>query len=217
MSSVDIAAGQRWGKEVAEALESTVFGILCVTPDNPNEPWLVFEAGAMASRWSEANVCPYLFGMEAADLPAGPLTQFQAKPADQHGTGELLRSVNQASEQPLPERILERALAAHWPELAERISAIDLAPGGRERRSTGDMLAEVVEGVRELRRELKRWSHRRDSEYPLGVQQGLFSTLMQDPAGPELDLDRAAGIGRRLREVRNAAAHGGAPEEESES
>ena len=96
-SQSDIAAGQRWGKEVGEALEASRFGVICVTPANTEAPWLTFEAGAMASSWDDAYVCPYLHGLAIADLPDGPLTQFQAKLADESGTRDLLRAINAAS------------------------------------------------------------------------------------------------------------------------
>lgn len=46
MSSADINAGARWRDEIGEALGTTNFGIIVVTPDNVDAPWLNFEAGA---------------------------------------------------------------------------------------------------------------------------------------------------------------------------
>ena len=79
MSSADIGAGARWSHQVAEALAGSRIAILCVTPDNQKQPWLLFEAGALAKTLRETYVCPYLIHMRASDLVPGPLTQFQAK------------------------------------------------------------------------------------------------------------------------------------------
>jgi hypothetical protein len=44
--SEDIEKGSRWPEEFNKALATTV-GILCVTRENKNAPWLLFEAGAL--------------------------------------------------------------------------------------------------------------------------------------------------------------------------
>ena len=48
LSSTDIRAGQSWFNEISDHLKETNFGICCVTPANQSEPWLNFEAGAIA-------------------------------------------------------------------------------------------------------------------------------------------------------------------------
>ena len=46
VSSSDIDAGMRWTPALAEQLQQTQLGILCLTAENLNAPWLLFEAGA---------------------------------------------------------------------------------------------------------------------------------------------------------------------------
>ena len=48
LSSSDIMAGTRWANELAENLDKIDFGILCLTQDNVNSPWILFEAGALS-------------------------------------------------------------------------------------------------------------------------------------------------------------------------
>ena len=40
VSSEDIDKGARWSTDIAKELEDSTFGILCVTRDNLNAPWL---------------------------------------------------------------------------------------------------------------------------------------------------------------------------------
>ncbi|MBI5279843.1 MAG: hypothetical protein HY854_25655 [Burkholderiales bacterium] len=46
-SQVDISAGDRWAQEVDKQLEASNSGIICVTPENFNLAWILFEAGAL--------------------------------------------------------------------------------------------------------------------------------------------------------------------------
>lgn len=49
MSEHDIAAGARWGHELAVRLEDAGFGVICLTPENIGVPWLLYEAGALST------------------------------------------------------------------------------------------------------------------------------------------------------------------------
>src|SRR5581483_8186823 len=77
VSSEDIYAGSRWQKEIAEQLESTNFGIVCVTKENQHAPWLNFEAGALAKAVESSYVVPLAVDLKPTDVEI-PLGQFQA-------------------------------------------------------------------------------------------------------------------------------------------
>jgi hypothetical protein len=47
LSDADIKAGDRWGSEPASHLESSNFGIIYVTQESLQSPWILFEAGAL--------------------------------------------------------------------------------------------------------------------------------------------------------------------------
>jgi hypothetical protein len=51
VSSEDIDKGARWSTDIAKELENSTFGILCVTKENINAPWLNFEAGTLSKQW----------------------------------------------------------------------------------------------------------------------------------------------------------------------
>ena len=48
VSQHDIDSGARWNFRLVEELSNTNFGILCLTPENLNNTWLLFEAGLRA-------------------------------------------------------------------------------------------------------------------------------------------------------------------------
>src|SRR4051812_22693174 len=80
MSQTDIMAGSRWGIELAKQLDETHFGIICVTREALDSPWLLFEAGAISKSIERGRVCPYLIDLNPNELQ-GPLSQFQCKGA----------------------------------------------------------------------------------------------------------------------------------------
>ena len=68
MSDHDLEAGAAWGTELHEQLKRADFGILCVTRDNVNAPWMLYEAGALAVSTTTGCVVPYLRDVDPARL-----------------------------------------------------------------------------------------------------------------------------------------------------
>mgnify|MGYP006287199283 CR=1 FL=1 len=93
MSSVEIQKGQRWSKEIGDRLSKDMIGVICITPENQDSQWLLFEAGAISKVIDNARVCPVLIGMDKKDLK-GPLSQFQAASIEKNDMFELLSSLN---------------------------------------------------------------------------------------------------------------------------
>ena len=58
VSSEDIDKGARWTTDISKELEASQYGILCVTPENIEAPWLNFEAGALSKTIDKSRVCP---------------------------------------------------------------------------------------------------------------------------------------------------------------
>jgi hypothetical protein len=48
MSQDDIETGSGWLARIKNELEATSYGIICLTPQNLDAPWLHFEAGALS-------------------------------------------------------------------------------------------------------------------------------------------------------------------------
>jgi hypothetical protein len=57
MSDEDVDKGQRWRAKVGAQLNQLDQGILCVTTGNLKEPWLNFEAGALAKSLESSRFC----------------------------------------------------------------------------------------------------------------------------------------------------------------
>ena len=93
LSASAIEAGSRWGSDIARKLAATSFGILCLTPENLNEPWILFEAGAISKAVEKSRVVPYLLDLKSSDIE-DPLGQFQHIEADKDGTWSLVEALH---------------------------------------------------------------------------------------------------------------------------
>jgi hypothetical protein len=153
MSKLDIASGQRWQPELTDKLADCAFGIICVTRSNQGQAWLNFEAGALSKAISgKTSVCPYLYKLEVNELE-GPLSQFQARKADKEGTRQLVSSINERLEVKLSDQRVAEAFDNWWPKLEEAIASFrSAALPPIKRRSEQDLLLEILENTRAIRR-----------------------------------------------------------------
>lgn len=150
LSEADVAAGDRWAQAVAKELETSNFGIICVTPENLASPWVLFEAGALAKSMQGAKVIPLLLNLEFSDI-SGPLAQFQAKKVEKTGLAEVIHSINQSSDQSVPEDRAKQLFTALWPEFEKQVESIpDEAPTEKHMRPQHEIMEELVSGVRGL-------------------------------------------------------------------
>ncbi|MGC3864095.1 hypothetical protein ACPSM1_28365 [Micromonospora chersina] len=191
VSSEDIDKGQRWGAEVGAQLGELGQGVLCVTPENQHEPWLNFEAGALAKSLDGARVRPVLLGLQPSEI-TGPLAQFQATVASDHDDMlRLIVSLNAACASPLDSTRLERAFDRNWEDYLLKLSTLPAAAStnGPVRRSQDDMIGEVLERIRELQRSIAQPAsqQRRDADASAGSR--LVNSLIVLPHG---------GLGRVL-------------------
>jgi TIR domain len=149
-STSDIKSGNRWGIEIAKELQDTNFGILCVTKDNIDAPWLIFEAGALAKSIDDGCVIPLLLDLDKSDL-TGPLTQFQAEKTDNDGIKKLIESLNKAAPASVPDETLQPLFGALWASFEEKLNQIPTSGAPQKKsRPQADILEELVTGVRSV-------------------------------------------------------------------
>lgn len=156
MSEHDIESGERSMSIISAELQDRDFGILVITPENQEQPWINFEAGALSKMLSTSRVVPYLFDMKIADLRQGPISQFQAREATKDGTLRLMQDINTQMGGKLTEPQLQKAFDRNWPDLEAELQRIAEAkrvgPAPRPpRRSESDKLDELLTLVREIR------------------------------------------------------------------
>ncbi len=150
LSEADIAAGERWGEAIAKELEASNFGIICVTQENVNSQWLLFEAGALAKSMQDSRVIPLLLDLELRDF-SGPLTQFQSKKVEKEGISEVIHSINKFADHAVQEIRAKQLFEALWPEFEKKVADIPKqASATKHSRTQNEILEELVSGVRAL-------------------------------------------------------------------
>lgn len=153
MSSEDITKGARWDREIGETLEKTSYCIVCVTPGVQREPWVNFEAGAVAKIVSQSYVSALLLGVSAEELGGLPLSMFQFTRFNKADVLKLLRSINKAHRSSVPSKQLKTGLDYSWAALREKVEGIDLSGvedrgnGTQEHEGESEILDDLAEQI----------------------------------------------------------------------
>lgn len=148
MSEHDLEAGINWGRRIAEELRDTTFGVLCLTPENLERPWVLFEAGALSKTIERCHVCPFVLDIEPHQVPL-PLGQFHGVKADKNGTRKLVLTMHAiALQQHRTNLTIEEVSTAfdlHWQQLADQLKEI---PPQRRLAETTSMAESKTRGRR---------------------------------------------------------------------
>lgn len=156
VSAVDIDKGARWSSDIAKELENSTFGIICVTQDNIEAPWISFEAGALSKTMDKAFVTPFLFDIKRSEVQ-GPLLQFQSTVFEMEDIRKMIKTLNKAcGDMKIPDERLNKSFDVWYPTLEQELKKIK---GGNEtstektKRGNGKFESEILEEILELSRD----------------------------------------------------------------
>lgn len=159
ISTQDVPVGGRGLNVLASELQDCSFGILCLTQENKQGPWIHFEAGALSKVIEASRVVPLLLDLKISDL-TGPLVQFQATTIeDREGVFSLIRALAEQSSPPIAESRLQRLFDMLWPELAAKVSQLKVAATSESKqdaRSEREILEEILLLSRSAERQMSR-------------------------------------------------------------
>ena len=147
ISTQDVPVGGRGLNVLASQLQDCSFGILCLTQENKQGPWIHFEAGALSKAIEASRVVPLLLDLKISDL-TGPLVQFQAIAIeDRYGVFSLIKALAEQGSPPIVESRLQRLFDAFWPELEAKVSQLKVAAPSepkQDARSQREILEEIL-------------------------------------------------------------------------
>jgi hypothetical protein len=168
VSSEDIDKGTRWSQDIADELSTSFYGILCVTKDNLNAPWLNFEAGALSKTIENTRVSPFLFDLKRSDVH-GPILQFQSTVFEKEDFRKLVAGIKSADpECKIDDIRLNSIFDVWWPKLEESINELLKTPNSRQ--TKGNIATSPKEEILEQILELTRQNTR-----ALAQQEKLFN------------------------------------------
>ncbi|MGK3120484.1 TIR domain-containing protein [Pseudomonas corrugata] len=153
ISTRDIDKGAIWFSEISDQLRETAAGIVCLTQENKNKPWILFETGALAKGLSTNRVCTFLIDLSPSDIE-DPLAQFNHTLPEKSSMWGLISSLNSCLESArLDERILKQVFDTYWPKFESSFADVvastpqeaNVAP-----RSGDSILAEILSNTRML-------------------------------------------------------------------
>lgn len=147
----DIEKGANWASGISSELSDSDIGIICLTKDNLEKPWILFESGALSKKFDKSKVCTLLFNVETTDLK-GPLTLFQNTSFTKADFKKLVKTVNDSGgDAKLDDGVLNEVFDMWWPKLEKEVKKI-LADhqdiDGSTQRSDRDILEEILELAR---------------------------------------------------------------------
>jgi len=156
ISTKHIDRGALWFSEINEKLRDVSVGIVCLTQENKDKPWILFETGALAKGLTGNRVCTFLVDLEPGDL-TDPLAQFNHTKPDKLGMWELVKTLNSCMlERSLDEIVLQRAFEVYWPSFEHDFAeAVSLNPAVEvKKRPQNDVMMEILETTRLLNRRI---------------------------------------------------------------
>jgi hypothetical protein len=149
----DITKGTRWSTEISKELDASKIGIICLTKDNLESSWIMFEAGALSKNIEKSKVVPLLFGIEPSDIQ-GPLVQFQAAKFSKSEMKKVVKMINaELGDTSLAPDVIDSVFDMWWPKLESQIKEAEekaKSVDKKDLRSERDLIEEVLSLTREL-------------------------------------------------------------------
>lgn len=164
VSSEDIDKGARWSTDIAKELEDSTFGILCVTKENLEAPWLSFEAGALSKTMDKSFVSPFLFDIKRSEVQ-GPILQFQSTTFQKDDIKKLITTLNKAcGDSTIPDARLGKAFDVWYPTLEDELNKVKISQESSESSPPLTDESEILEEILELSRDNQKLLRNPDSK-----------------------------------------------------
>ena len=166
VSSEDIDKGARWSTDIAKELENSTFGILCVTKENLEAPWLSFEAGALSKTMEKSFVTPFLFDIKRSEVQ-GPILQFQSTIFQKDDIKKMVKTLNKAcGDTSILDARLDKAFDVWYPTLERELNELksnSLINNDNKDDKEETQSSEILEEILELSRDNQKLLRNPDS------------------------------------------------------
>lgn len=171
ISSQDIEKGSLWFSEISDQLKDTKVGIVCLTKNNKENPWILFESGALAKGLTINRVCTFLIDLKYTDIE-NPLAQFNHTSPNKEDMKSLLATINkELGPKALEGKILDTVFDMNWGTFEknfENLLELSASPIDHQPvRSEKNILEEILDTTRTIARRIRLLEASVDLSYPL--------------------------------------------------
>jgi hypothetical protein len=188
--SPDIPKGAHWPTELADRLRYARAGIVCLTPENVNDPWVLFEAGALTQTPLE-RVWTVLLDLAPSDVPPPLGLRQHTEIKDKEDFLKMIDGINATTDSPHEQADLQQLFDKLWPDLdaavnkirTTTVTAVMPAP-----RPDEEVLAEILEQVRETGR-VTTWR----TDKMLHMLHRIYEAILQEKAPALSDMRKGGG------------------------
>ena len=164
ISTQDIESGSTWFNEISNELNDASVGVICLTQENKNNPWILFESGALAKGLDMPRVCTFLIDLEHIDVRP-PLAQFNHTLPNRESVWKLVRMINSRMDSACMEpEVLTKVFDTYWPQFESDFNEVLEQTDNTQPepvRSNDEMLGELLEMTRSLSRRINNLEHPR--------------------------------------------------------
>jgi hypothetical protein len=159
VSSSDIDRGALWFTQIIDELSTTTHGIICLTRENKEKPWILFEAGALAKGLASSRIYTLLVDLNPEDI-RDPLAQFNHTRPNEGEILKLVSSINRGLEaKGLKESVLANAFKTYWPQFQASFDKIidetEETTAPKVERPQEDILYEILNSVRGIEKRVR--------------------------------------------------------------
>jgi len=153
ISSKDIERGALWFNDISDKLKDISIGIICLTQENKNSPWILFETGALTKGLETSRICTLLIDLKPTDIQ-GPLTHFNHTEFDKVNMLKLVKTINnQLNNRKVENEKLVKTFELYWPDFEDKIKKAitkNSSNAKTEPRLEESIMEEILETVRNI-------------------------------------------------------------------
>jgi hypothetical protein len=157
MSDKSIGRGEQWFTAINKAIDESTVGLICLTKENKDKPWILFESGALFKGIDKEQLMTLLIDLKPDDLIGSPLFAFNHSTLEKALMLELALSINKELPEPRDVEKLTKIFNMSWLEFQENITRVLIETNGGDTDESPEvvdkqtlMLESILQGISNL-------------------------------------------------------------------
>ncbi|MBS7565126.1 hypothetical protein KHS38_11995 [Mucilaginibacter sp. Bleaf8] len=123
-SPQNIEDGELWFNSIQSQVSEIINGIICLTRENKDQPWILFEAGGLARGLEKNRVYVLMIDLTGDEIILSPLSAFNHTKPTEDGIRKLMHVINGRTLKPVNPVVLDQVFDKFWPDFEEKFKKI---------------------------------------------------------------------------------------------